>query len=78
MFHGFNFQCDGYFRCGRGYPPIWRSIDFFLEIKILHGDILVPVYHVQIQKICTRGYKGYLGLPGGVGVPRHIWFLFTM
>lgn len=41
------------------HPFRSRSGDFFLEIKILHGDILVPVYHVQIQKICTRGYKGY-------------------
>lgn len=63
---------------GGDIHPFRDLVISFLEIKIVHGDILVPVYHVQIQKICTRGYKGYLGLPGGVGVPRHIWFLFTM
>lgn len=40
---------------------------FFSEIKILHGDISVPVYHVQLQKICQMWSEGYLGLPGGVG-----------
>lgn len=58
------------------------EINFFSEIKILHGDISVPVYHVWLQKICPMGSEGYLGLPGGVGKGgnsrRHILGNFTM